>query len=764
LGTSGGGLGSPGAKAPCVQFYGMTAKGADGQHQGRWEYNLATGDWAFFDITRVGEIQQLDAYPWFDTIDSDGSMKMSHVVFYEPTTADVVTAAAPSDYMIPQYNDPTYGWAGLPTATANATGTELQNLWTLVGVVLGPPPFPMNGATEACNTAEDALAWVDYGNDSSTTVTTTSTSSSTISVASETKIKGGIGQFTLDLSYAHAWTHSHGTSQTVSVSQDFQFGPCSEPQGSQGTYGWAIFNAPTLITQQYKLYAYDYTPSTGHGTYLDQDIYATATGAAVQQTAYFDLANPSQGEYSGLFAGMKAYPNSTDIAGWHAIKPPWDTGGSDWSALFGDNTSPEMPVLTLGLRDVVSYTQSNTNTDSKGNSNSFGVQAGAKLTIAGFSEAVTVGYDGTWTTTTENQSTITKNVSCALNVPIPSNTTGFVNSMTVQPYWLLAKTANAPWIPAGYSGNLPWCVTWDVTKFTTVGGGTAGVSGPPASASGTIRAGGDQEKDTYKVAAGRLAWMDAEGAETALPMTADQFDPAQGAAVSLNGHAFPADGTKGKWSRKGDVWKYKTREGVKADPFELDLDFAGMAWSFNGSSKTLDQDLRVANGSVQVRLALQGKHSFTNWITHDVQTSWSHEEGKAAWPPYGVHEVKGDYNSRTGAGTLVVKGHIPKKETRFGDVTIVVNGASVSFPLLGTEKFLDKLDRGGSATYKADGLLFDIDFGTGKWKATIDGSQFKSDMAPKDGAVRVQVLVGGEPTSDQTFTALKHTTTLKYGG
>lgn len=764
MGTSAG-YPTPGAKAPCLQFYGMTDdNGCDGQHLGRWEYNLATESWAFNEWDQGGHLYQLGVFPWFDTMDSaSGMMRLSHImdVQFRNTETWYINR---SDWMVPQYNDPTYGWAGTPTATANATGTELQSLWTLVGVVLGPPPFPMNGATNACSTAEDAFAWVDYGKDTSTTVTTTSTASSTISVASESKIKGGIGQLTLDLSYAHAWTHGHGTSQTVSVSQDFQFGPCSEQVGSQGTHGWAIFNAPTLVTQWYKLYAYDYNSSTGHGTYLDQDIYATATGAAVQQTAYFDLANPSQGEYPNLFAGMTVYPNSTNIAGWHLAIPKWDNGGSNWSAIFGDNTSPQMPVLTLGIGDVVSYTESDTTTNSKGNSNSFGVQAGAKLNIEGFSEAVTVGYDGEWTTTTENESTITKNVSCALNVPIPPDTTGYVNSMTVQPFWLQAKTAQAPWIPTGYGGNLPWCVTWDVTQYNTVGGGTAGLSGPPASASGTIRVGGDQEKDTYKVAAGRLAWMDAEGAETALPMTAGQFDPAQGAAVSFNGHAFPADGTKGKWSRKSDVWKYKTREGVKADPFELDLDFAGMAWSFHGASKSLDHDLRVADGSVQVHLALQGKHSFTTWIEHEVQTKWSHEEKKAVWQPYGVHQVKGDYDSRTGAGTLMVKGHIPKKETRFGDVTIVVNGASVVFPLLGTEKFLDKFDRGGTVTYKAEDLLFEIDFGTGKWKASIEGNHFQSAMVPKGGAVRVQVLVGGEQTSDQTFQVQKHTTTLTFGG
>ena len=45
----------------------------------------------------------------------------------------------------------------------------------------------------------------------------------------------------------------------------------------------------------------------------------------------------------------------------------------------------------------------------------------------------------------------------------------------------------------------------------------------------------------------------------------------------------------------------------------------------------------------------------------------------------------------------------------------------------------------------------EIDFGAGRWNTRIEGNQFKSDMAPKGGAMRVQVLVSGASTSDQTL-------------
>jgi hypothetical protein len=261
-----------------------------------------------------------------------------------------------------------------------------------------------------------------------------------------------------------------------------------------------------------------------------------------------------------------------------------------------------------------------------------------------------------------------------------------------------------------------------------------------------------------------MAWLSADGSETPLPMTADQFDAFKNASVSLNGHAFAADGTTGKWSRSGDAWTYKTKKGAKGDRFTLGVDFSSDTWSFDSSSKSLDQEVKSADASVKVGLALQGHYAFTNWLKHGVHATWSDEEKKASWQPYGVHEIKGDYDSPTGVGHLALKGHIPKNISAFGDIEIRINGASVSIPLLGVSGFLDALDRGRSVKYSADGLSFDMDFGTGKWKADLEGGQFQSGMAPKGGAVRVQILVGGTRISDQTVVIQKCTTELKYPG
>jgi hypothetical protein len=87
------------------------------------------------------------------------------------------------------------------------------------------------------------------------------------------------------------------------------------------------------------------------------------------------------------------------------------------------------------------------------------------------------------------------------------------------------------------------------------------------------------------------------------------------------------------------------------------------------------------------------------------------------------------------------------------------------YPLLhrlSTREFLDALKRSGKSQYQADGLSFDIDFGTRKWEASIDGAQFKAGMPPEKGAMRLVVLLGGSHISEQTLVLQKCTTELRF--
>lgn len=357
-------------------------------------------------------------------------------------------------------------------------------------------------------------------------------------------------------------------------------------------------------------------------------------------------------------------------------------------------------------------------------------------------------------------------------MPIPSpNNPGYVNSMTIQPYWLQAKTANAPWIPPGYSGNLPWCITWDVSSYATEAATagdtvTAGTAPPPAAASGIIRS--RTALGSYKITTAHLTWMDLAGQEVPLPLLAGNFNTALGATVFLNDSAFSANASNGKWTRTGNVWKFRSGWRATKGPFTLALDFANKTWSFEASPQNLDQVIKAGDDKIRVELAMQGSYPyrFVRWLKHDINAAWSLSQKPSSWKPYGIHEIAGAYNSQTGVGRLNLEGHIPKHVRSFGDLELRVNGVSVWIPLLSLDGFLANLAQssigGRPVRYNAQGLRFQIDFRTGMWQATIDGNQFKPEMAPKDGAIRVQVLLGGGPLSDQTMLVQNYTAILNY--
>ncbi len=389
-----------------------TGQGQDGYHQGRWEYNVAAETWAFNDIT-VSGAAAIEAWPWYETVDQTTfTMRQSHVVSYWVGRSQT-NFVNPSDWMIPQNNDPSYGWQGTPTPTAGATTSDLQSLWTLVGVVLGPPPFAMNGASNACPSGV-GFSWVDYGKDTSTTVTTTSTSSSTVSVAMNNSVKAGFGEFSLDLSYAHAWTSSHSNYEHREHLAGLPVRPVHRGCGKPGHSRLGHLQRPharDAVVQAVRLRQQKPT-STRTST-------RRRSATSSSSSAYFELADPSQGDYPGLFAGMPAYPNSTDVTGWRRLRLGRRRLRLDAST-FGDKTDPQMPVAERGRagRGVL-HADQHARSAPTATATASACKPGAACSFAGFSQGVTVGYDGEWTTNTENESTITQSVTCALNMPAP---------------------------------------------------------------------------------------------------------------------------------------------------------------------------------------------------------------------------------------------------------------------------------------------------------------------------------------------------------
>lgn len=755
-------------KNPAIQFYGVRKAGSDGtNHPLRWQYDLGGEDGWLACTTLLEDFKHYSSNGFNQVIAMPAAMTadpyvfMFHFLWYynEFIIDDPFLGSYSSDILIAQNHDPgTYGWQGTPTVTANAAdGSDLQKLWTLVGVVLGPPPFSLNGCTDPNECPNwEGISQVEYGKDQSTSISTQVSSTNITTVAVGGTVKAGMGEFSMDVSYSHAVTKGSENTSSKEVTSVWNFGPLDEDFTDAGTHGWGIFSLPTLVTQRYRVHSWNSTD-------LDQDIYYTTLGATVLKSVPF-LLNPPKGKTNeGLFTGMNNFWNSTDLEGW-LNATNWDQLTS-CTVKFGDATNPQVPPLTLGTNTTQTYVENNTkvNVNSESNTNSVSISAGASMDfLGGFS--ATVSHESEFTTSTELTCSITQSVSSSLLMKIPQTDPppGTITSLTVQPYWLQATNDQAPWIPAGYSGNLPWCITWGVPSYTEQGGSTAGVALSPDWAWGSIRHTAVKNKCMYLLVGGALSWRNSDGTETPISMTATEFDPALGAKVSLSGYPFKADGSTGDWTRYGDIWEYRTEDGA-TDSFELELDFGRREWSFYGSTAVPDGNVLVGNGSLNVQLNLQGSYLFKNQLNHRVKTTWSHKEDEADWKSFGVHYMEGDYDSEKGTGHLTLVGHI-LEDIPMGDMQILVNGVPVSFPFLRTEGFLDKVEKNETVTLEGEGATMKMDFGAKRWTAFIDEKIFQGGMTPRGGTTRVQVLVGGEPISDQRLPIFQHTTALSYGG
>lgn len=768
LGTREGGV-----KALAVQLYGFSKVKSEmdlnpGGEAGNWEYDVAKGSWTENSLNIESDVvcYGFATAPWFVTINSTkGSLLQEHfhrIVFRRwESPLETNYFSEQSDYLIPQNNDDTYGWKGTPTHTNHATGDDdkskkLRALWSLVGVVLGPPPFAINAASDPT-----ALSSVTYGIDEQDSVAVTQTTTQTVSVGTDATIQAGIGEFSLDCSYAHGWMSSNTDSKQVETSTYYTFGPVDESAPDYGTHGWALFNAPIILTQKFKVYAYD------DETYLGQSMYTISYGKATTQTVYFSLANPADGSIQDLFAGMTTFPNSTDVAGWHKLENiyNWNDGGDDWTEKFGYDTNPSVNTLNQGTGTTSYYSKTETKVTSKGSTNSFSVEADASFDIfEGFSAGVKVGYDTEFETSTELSTSVTKSVSCSLQMPIPPDTDGYVKGLEIQPYWLQATSKNAPWIPDGYEGNLPWCLTWDVVAYEIINDQQSGVSPEPSKSAGAFKFKAGTGQGNYQLFKGDLCWIDSGGEKLPLSMTADDFDADKRASVNLNGYTFNTEETDGSWSRKGDAWSFRSKRGGGETPFELDLDFGENAWTFKGSfADEATSVTKLTKRTWRVILSLQDKYMFRTPINHDYKSSWKHVADDVTSDDYAIEAINGSYDSEKKRGKLTIKGKAPTGLTSFGDVSMEINGQSVSFPIMSSAQFLERLDNGsGSLSSKADGLAFKLNLKNGKWQAKIHGAAFTEDMAPQEGVVSVKILVGGETALSESIEIENYTLKLRH--
>lgn len=786
----------PGAKVPCVQVvtYGQSPYFS----VSTFEYRIPSGT-----LTSMGSqnplepdapINRIRVFPWYlQQVDSKSRpvLKQYFVLnWLECTGASCighrkVSIGLNSDYLVPQNEDANgeYGWQGMPTACGSgddaAEEAVRRKYWSLAGVILGPPPFAINGIADPTS-----LSNVVYGQSQTATIAHTQTWSNSAMAGSEDTLRLGyrntneIGlNSCTDISFSHGWFGSQTATTSCSAGIFATCGTQDQSMGNWGTDGWAIFNIPTLVVQVNQDYAYDYDLQSSSGTYMGLDFPSVAQAQQADATkpvplqvaaVRFKLQDPGgpEDDYPGAMAGMSAYPPSTDLASWGVMD--WEAAGAPWKVIYGTGNGggAMVPAVRLGTESHMPFSTVTTDIQTTGTTASVSLDESVgiydKFMLKGMSKTMTAGYDGSWSSQTTASTAVSQNLIIGYHVPsMPATCTASdcVQSITVQPYLLVATGNAAPWIPTDFSANLPWCIAWEVTKVCLADGTCGGLSSPPKSAGGTIVGGSGASEigvpesaskwSDYTLTDGSMSWLEEGGQETPIPLTADTFDPALGASIFLSQWEFPAAGGAGAWKRDGNVWQFKNGGGSGQETYKLKLDFGKGTWTFEGSRLSLGDHILAGQSSCRAELRVNGRYSFSCVIRHKAKVAWSLKRSPTSPSAMELTSYSGLVGASREANTVKLEGTVPADIPGFGDVGLLINGRRTEVPLVTEKEFADALEHRGKVVYEKGGVHLKVDFKTNRWSATIQGKAIEALMGPLMGQAGITVTVGGAPWFSQ---------------
>ncbi|MFP5213826.1 MAG: hypothetical protein ACLGPL_10655 [Acidobacteriota bacterium] len=826
---------SDGAKAASVQLY-VAFDNSEGETDVRrmeYTYQTSPGKWTIdskhLHASDGGDIPTLVAFPWYtDECSSDGKRRIQRqhisVNTHECTKYGAVMGCKEyswkarsflSDAMVPQKNPNANNlpdnqgwveiscndWGGTYTNTDAKSNTEedakLRQYWQLLGVVMGAPPFAVNGVS---GTEVGELSNVSYGTDDDNQVTHEQEWENVLTFSAGFEVKAGLlddllgieDQF--DVGYKHGWLTEHEDTSKWTERFNIKMGTSnifSEDIEELDLFGWGIFSIPTIRVQDFALYSYDYdlNSTTQTGTYLQQDLHSTQVldGSTIQQIA-FDLSNPGgpKDEIPGLFAGMPGlagigmpgrFPLSTDLRSWNAVD--WQNGNGLWSVKFG-NPSPQNNVLKFGpgSNSEFEFTKTEDHVDTSGKTNSVEVKNtlgfSAETGLGGFKASLTAGYDGSFGTKVTNSTSFSSQVQASLGMK-PCTDASCYKSVTVQPYWLEATNPKAPWIPANYNGQFPWCMTWRVTSACTNDNNCVGVSSSaPDQVLGTVVGASDASRPTlragvfqseYHVRGGRMSWVDENGRIKFIPMKASGFDPALGVTIALNSFKWSSARAEGSWTRHRNTWVFKSSDTVRRNVITLKLNFENHTWDFDIAKADLSDELKASSqGSAQIKLMVNNRFGFVTSVQHNVRMAWEERFPRQETGTMELIHYKGEYDSCLGTGKAILKGTIPADLNYFGDMSIEVNGHKRVMPLISMEYFDDAVEHGKTLTYEAKGVRLIVNFGEKTWWARFTGDALNRLHTPERGNARICVRMGGVPLYNSEIPIFNHTTNLEFYG
>ena len=319
-----------------------------------------------------------------------------------------------SDALVPQNRDiPIVNCGDMGGSETNTTQGDFdalsirQGYWTLVGVILGSPQFAQNGYTAFSDYQN--FSNVNYGQDINTGVEQTQSMSHSVFVSTGMEVHAGLENVigigaSFDVSSKHAWESSNGDTTTQQVKRTDLMGTQNSACTELGKWGWALFEAPIMIYQDWKAYAWDYGQISGLGTALNQDLHtikikevAGGTGF-MSVAAYFELANPGgpNDQYPGLMSGMQPFSSSLNTSFWLNPGYSWQSD-KRWETKLGEGILPQLQ-FGGGHSNEVSSSESTQSFDSSGYTKDISYTVGASFSagskVNGMTAYLKTGYAG----------------------------------------------------------------------------------------------------------------------------------------------------------------------------------------------------------------------------------------------------------------------------------------------------------------------------------------------------------------------------------
>jgi len=697
------------------------------------------------------------------------------------------------------------------TADVNAA---MRSLWQIIGVIAGPPPYDGTAFSNNPNNVSS----IDFSASKTISSEQSSTFSTSYSFSNTTKMGPPFARTKISIQSGTGSSITQGSAQSFTSSIDTEIGTNTIDSTLAGQVGWVYASGPNIQPNVYNAHSAEDNSALNYSQ--------TAMTITGTETSFFEyyLANPknyiNNGDPGvlGLMNGSMAFPLSSNFADW-GNQPTWEQGGSDnahagtYKVLVGQFTSTNYPYpaqyQSTGLQGAAAITQSFTSdkstvhtTDTQtqtsqgisetleiplipelSNKNRAGSKSAAGIEM--FKNSTEMDMSQGW----ESESTAGSDVNTGLTLTYA--TAGMLSSDQVVPYLLQATSSDAPWVPTGYTGPLPWLLTWktsgaDAQMAAESDAVTGTVSHPafgrtpaPEMAGGSITGYAKPNvtkyskddlgqslprQDSYFIKGGKLAYMKPYGQTARIQMTAADFNPYKGIKLNINDTDIPISSNQGNWTLTGRVWKYKSTPNPKQASVELSLDFGAGTWDLDVSQAVLWWNTEPLNPVVITTLTLNDRYTLINRLGHSIAFEWESDLNSVEGQEFGVNSihVERDYQ---GKGQAVLSGYMPDIIKEFGDFSVKMNRSQHDIPITRANDFLTKLLAKDTLTYSNDSAAMTADISKGTWSCTIDAAKFERPhpVAGKDGKLQLELKLGGRPVFSQRVSCDYYRMDLMYG-